>query len=272
MRTPLSELDVARAGSLGDALRLLRDEGRAPIAGCTDVFVQANFGTLRERRFVDVWGLDELRTIAVRGDTLSIGALASYTMLRQSTEVRARLPMLVEAAGQVGGVQIQNRGTLGGNLANASPAGDSLPVLMAADAVVVLRSADAERRVPVADFFTGYRATVKRADELIVAVEVGPIEGRQWFRKVGTRAAQAISKVVVAGVRGPSPRLALGSVGPTVVRARKTEAALAAGASVAEAALILGTEIAPIDDVRSTGEYRRRVAMGLVGRFWEEAG
>jgi CO/xanthine dehydrogenase FAD-binding subunit len=273
MRTPLSELDVVRAASLGDALRLMQDDGRAPMAGCTDVLVQANFGTLRERRFVDIWGLGELRAITTRDGTLVLGALASYTSLRASSEVRARLPMLVDAAGQVGGAQIQNRGTLGGNIANASPAGDSLPVLMAADAVVVLRSADTERRVPLAEFYTGYRASVKRADELIVAVEVAPVEGRQWFRKVGTRAAQAISKVVVAAVRGPSgPRIALGSVGPTVVRARRTEAALAAGAGVAEAALILGSEISPIDDVRSTGAYRRTVAMNLLGRFWGETG
>jgi CO/xanthine dehydrogenase FAD-binding subunit len=273
MRTPLSELDVVRAGSVDDALRIMRDDGRTPMAGCTDVFVQMNFGTLRERRFVDIWGLDELRAVSVRDGTLVMGALASYTSLRADVEVRARLPMLVEAAGQVGGVQIQNRGTLGGNIANASPAGDSLPVLMAADAVVVLRSADAERRVPLADFFTGYRATVKRTDELIVAVEVAPVEGRQWFRKVGTRAAQAISKVVVAAVRAPDgPRIALGSVGPTVVRARRTEAALAAGASIADAAAILGGEISPIDDVRSTGEYRRKVAMNLLGRFWGETG
>jgi xanthine dehydrogenase small subunit len=270
MRTPLSELDVVRAASLGDALRLMQDDRRVPIAGCTDVFVAMNFGTLRDRRFVDVWRLDELRAITVREGTLVLGALASYTALRASAAVRAQLPMLVDAAGQVGGAQIQNRGTLGGNIANASPAGDSLPVLMALDAVVVLRSTDAERRVPLAEFYTGYRASVKRPDELIVAVEVAPVEGRQWFRKVGTRAAQAISKVVVAGVRGPSPRLALGSVGPTVVRARRTEAALEAGAGVAEAALILGTEISPIDDVRSTGEYRRKVAMNLLGRFWGE--
>ena len=178
--------------------------------------------------------------------------------------------MLVDASRLVGGVQIQNRGTLGGNLANASPAGDSLPVLAAVDATIVLRSLDGERRVPIAEFFTGYRATVLRPDELIVAVEVPPVPEAQWFRKVGTRAAQAISKVVVAGVRGAEPRFALGSVAPTVVRARETERALASGASVDEAAEILGREIAPIDDVRSTGAYRRTVAMNLLRRFWSE--
>ncbi len=272
MKTAISGLDLRRAGTVDEALLLLREEGRTPIAGATDVYVALNFGTLRERSFVDIWPLDELRAISVRGDTLAIGALASYTAIRASADVRARLPMLADAAGQVGGVQIQNRGTLGGNVANASPAGDSLPVLAAAAAAVVLRSAAGERRVPITDFFTGYRATVRRPDELIVAIEVAAVEGRQWFRKVGTRAAQAISKVVVAGVRGDRPRFALGSVGPTVVRARATEAALAAGASAADAAEVLAGEISPIDDVRSTGEYRRRVAMNLLVRFWGDTG
>ena len=272
MRAATSELDLRRAASLDEALRILRDEGRTPVAGATDVYVALKFGTTAARRFLDIWGLDELREIATRDGALVLGGLATYTSLIRSPLVAERLPMLVEAARQVGGPQIQNRGTLGGNIANASPAGDSLPVLLAAEAVVVLRSAGGERRVPIAEFFTGYRATAARPDELIVAVEVPPVEGRQWFRKVGTRAAQAISKVVVAAVRGPAPRIALGSVGPTVVRARATERALAGGASADEAAAVLAGEITPIDDVRSTAEYRRRVAGNLVRRFWNETG
>lgn len=272
MRTAISELDLRRAASVDDALRLLRDDGRAPLAGATDVYVALNFGTLVPRRFVDIWALDELRGIAVRGDALVLGALATYAAVARSPLVAERLPMLSEASRQVGGAQIQNRGTIGGNVANASPAGDSLPVLAAADAVVVLRSVGAERRVPITEFYTGYRATVMRPDELIVAVEVPPVEGRQWFRKVGTRAAQAISKVVVAAVRGPVPRIALGSVAPTVVRARRTERALADGMAVDAAAAILTDEIAPIDDVRSTADYRRRVAANLLRRFWAETG
>jgi xanthine dehydrogenase small subunit len=270
MRTAISELDLRRASSVEDALAMLRDEQRTPIAGATDLYVALNFGTLIARRFVDIWPLRELRDITVRGDTLVIGALATYTAAIRSSEVARRLPMLVEAARQVGGPQIQNRGTIGGNVANASPAGDSLPVFAAADAIVVLRSAAAERRVAFTEFYTGYRATVMRPDELIVAIEVPPVNGDQWFRKVGTRAAQAISKIVVAGVRGASPRLAFGSVGPTVLRARQTEQALAHGASLDDAAKILEREIAPIDDVRSTADYRRRVAANLVRRFWSE--
>jgi CO/xanthine dehydrogenase FAD-binding subunit len=142
-------------------------------------------------------------------------------------------------------------------------------VFAASDAVVVLRSVDSTRRVPFTEFYTGYRATVMRSDELIVAIEVPWVEGKQWFRKVGTRAAQAISKIVVAGVRGPSPRIAFGSVAPTVVRPRETEAALAAG-DIDAAAAALAREIAPIDDLRSTADYRRRVSVNLLRRFWSD--
>lgn len=254
--------------SLEDALLILRDEQRTPVAGATDLYVALNFGTLEQKRFLDIWAVDELRGISERGDMLVLGALATYTSLIRSPLAVRRLPMLVEAARQVGGIQIQNRGTVGGNIANGSPAGDSLPVLAVADAVVLLRSADGERRVPLTEFYTGYRATVMRPDELIVAVEVPPVEGKQWFRKVGTRAAQAISKIVVAGVRAARPRLAFGSVAPTVVRVPLTESALAAGASIEEAVSVLRREIKPIDDVRSTAEYRLRVATNLLRRFW----
>lgn len=272
MRTAITGLDMRSATSLEDALRGLRDERRVPVAGATDLYVALNFGTLEHTRFLDIWNLEELRTISERGDLLVLGALATYTSLIRSPLVAARLPMLIEAARQVGGVQIQNRGTVGGNIANGSPAGDSLPVLAAADAVVVLRSADGERRVPLTGYYTGYRATVMRRDELIVAIEVPPVEGRQWFRKVGTRAAQAISKIVVAGVRSPSPRIAFGSVAPTVVRLPRTEAALASGAGIDEAAGTLRSEIKPIDDIRSTADYRLRVAENLLRRFWAETG
>lgn len=272
MRTAISPLELREPRSLDEALRMLRDEPLVPIAGTTDVFVSLNFGTLEARRFIDLWRLDELREIAVRGDVLRIGALASYTSIIRSPGVQARLPMLAEAARQIGGVQIQNRGTLGGNVANGSPAGDTLPVLAAAEAVLVLRSDGGERRVPFARFYTGYRASVLRPEELITAVEIGAVHGRQWFRKVGTRAAQAISKIVMAGVRGSAPRIALGSVAATVVRLPLTEGALAGGASIDDAERVMQSEITPLDDVRSTAEYRRRVAGNLLRRFWTETG
>jgi CO/xanthine dehydrogenase FAD-binding subunit len=257
--------------TLREALRMLRDDGPlTPLAGATDLYVAVNFGTLNTTRFLNLWALDQLRRITLRNGALRIGALATYTSLIRSRLVRRHLPILASAAREVGGMQIQNRGTLGGNVANGSPAGDTLPVLAVAEAVVVLRSVDAERRVPFGDFYTGYRATVRRPDELIVAFEIPPIEGRQWFRKVGTRAAQAISKVVMAAVRGPRPRIALGSVAPTVVRLSGVERALSDGADMDEAVRWLNEDISPIDDLRSTGAYRRDVAANLLRRFWAE--
>jgi CO/xanthine dehydrogenase FAD-binding subunit len=270
MKTAVSEIDLRRATSLDEALGILRDEKRTPIAGATDVYVAFNFGTLVPRQFLDIWALDELRTISKRGDTLVIGALTSYTSLIHSRLVADHVPMLADASRLVGGVQIQNRGTLGGNIANGSPAADGVPVLSAVDAVVVLRNVEGERRVPVNEYYTGYRRTVMRPDELIVAIEIAPVKGRQWFRKVGTRAAQAISKVVMAAVRDDAPRIAFGSVGPTVVRVPETEKALESGASIDEAAAILGRELKPIDDVRSTADYRRRVSVNLLRRFWAD--
>lgn len=271
MKAAVSAMDLLEPRSLDDALGMLRQHGPLmPLAGCTDVFVQLQFGTQPARRFLNIWGLDELRGIEMRDGVLRLGALATYTELGRSPLVWEHLPMLVTASREVGGVQIQNRGTLGGNIANGSPAGDSLPVLAAADAVIVLRSVQGERRVPFGEIYTGYRATVIRPDELIVAVEVPPVEGAQWFRKVGTRAAQAISKVVMAAVRAPRPRISLGSVAATVVRLPRTEEALAAGASIQEAQRVLMEEIHPIDDVRSTAAYRLRVAANLLGQFWAE--
>lgn len=271
MRTALSSLTLLEPKSLTEALSLLRDDpSLVPLAGATDLYVALNFGTLAARRYLNLWFLPELRRIQMQDGLLSIGALATYTGIQRSALVRRRLPMLAAAAREIGGVQIQNRGTIGGNVANASPAGDTLPVLAAVDARVVLRSAAETRRVPFTAFYTGYRASVRRADELIVALEVPAVEGKQWFRKVGTRAAQAISKVVMAAVRGSRPRVAVGSVAPTVLRLPKTEAGLAAGGSIEEARAALLSEIQPIDDLRSSAEYRRRVCANLLERFWKE--
>jgi len=159
---------------------MLRDDGPlVALAGATDLYVSLNFGTLSATRFLDLWALEPLRRIEMRGDVLSLGALATYTSLTRSRLVKQRLPMLVDAARQVGGVQIQNRGTIGGNIANGSPAGDTLPVFAAAEAIVVIRSAGAERRAAFTEFYSGYRTSVLRPEELIVAVEIPAITGRQ---------------------------------------------------------------------------------------------
>jgi xanthine dehydrogenase small subunit len=259
-------VEILQPKSLEDALTMLRDEGPlTPLAGGTDLYVLLNAGTLREKRFLDLWGLKQLRGIEKDGKSLQLGALTTYSDCLRSKKVARALPILQRAAREVGGVQIQNRGTLAGNIGNGSPAGDSLPVLMAADAVVVLQSkSDGKREVPLSEYYTGYRASVRRPDELIVSVRF-PIprkKERQLFRKVGTRAAQAISKIVMAAV---GDRIAFGSVGPTVTRARKLEAYLAGGGrELAEAQRQLLEDIRPIDDVRSTAEYRRRVAANLL--------
>ncbi|HLN93291.1 MAG TPA: FAD binding domain-containing protein, partial [Thermoanaerobaculia bacterium] len=173
MRTAVSSLELLRPRTLRDALRMMRDEQPlTPLAGCTDVYVGLNFGTLTVKRFIDLWPLDELREIRVADGALSIGALATYTRIVRSALVRRRVPILAAAAREIGGVQIQNRGTLGGNVANGSPAGDTLPVLAVSDAVLVLGSARGERRVPFNSFYTGYRKSVLRADEIILAIEI----------------------------------------------------------------------------------------------------
>ena len=272
MPVRVDALALERPRSLKAALSILAgDPALVPIAGCTDVYVSFQFGTMQQQRFIDLWPLDELRGIRVKADTLRIGALTTYTELIESKVVNTRLPMLVAASREVGGVQIQNRGTLGGNIANASPAGDTLPVLAAADARVVLRSDRGQRTVPFESFYTGYRASVRQPNELITAIEFPAIRGKQWWRKVGTRRAQAISKVMIAGVRaakGADVRIAFGSVGPTVILARKAASILQQGGSIADAQAALLTEITPIDDIRSTRDYRAQVAANLLAEFW----
>ena len=254
-----------------------------PIAGGTDLMV-ALTGELGDppERVVDLWAIDDLRGIAIDGGWLAFGALTTYTDIRRSALCREHLPALVEAAATIGAAQIQNRGTLGGNIANASPAGDTLPVLLAADAVIVLGSARGEREVPADAFWTGYRRTALNHDELVVRIRIPLVADREMrFRKVGTRRAQSISKVVVSVAwRGDGPwrdvRLALGSVAATPIRALATEAALEGAAPTPEtadrAAEVLAGELAPIDDVRSTAEYRRLVAARVLHRIVRDAG
>lgn len=248
-----------------------------PIAGGTDVMVWLNDGKIHGREFQSLHHLtEEWRYVRELPDgCVRIGALATYTDVRHHPAISARYPMLVESARVTGALQIQNRGTLAGNVANGSPAADTVPVLMAYDAQVELLSAEGTRRVPLGDFYTGYRSNVMRGDELIASIIVPPCNlTHQLFRKVGTREAQAISKVVFAGARsadGETWRLAWGSVAPTTVRATQTEAALASGASPEEAWEILQTEIAPIDDIRSTRTYRLEVARRIITHFVQQS-
>jgi CO/xanthine dehydrogenase FAD-binding subunit len=258
------------------------DAPARPLAGGTDLMV-ALTGELGAppASLVDLWAIDALRGIAIDRGALALGALTTYTDIRRSALCREHVPALVEAAATIGAAQIQNRGTLGGNAANASPAGDTLPVLLAADAVFVVGSERGEREVPAAAFWPAYRRTALARDELIVRVRIPLVADREMrFRKVGTRRAQAISKVcVAAAIRMDGPlvadvRIALGSVAPTVIRAYGAEDALRGraldAAAVAAAEHALDAEISPIDDLRSTAAYRRRVARNLLREFLDD--
>jgi xanthine dehydrogenase small subunit len=273
---------------LAAALDLLADADGAPwrpLAGGTDLMVQMT-GELGEPpgRVLDIWALDELRGISIDGDALVIGALTTYTEIRHSDVVRRVVPALADAAATIGAAQIQNRGTIGGNIINASPAGDTLPILLAVGAELVLGSTGGERIVTADEFWTGYRTTARRDDELLVRVRLPIVADRQVrFRKIGTRRAQAISKVVMAlawrgadGEPWTDVRLALGSVAPTTVRATRTEAVLDGArptrAIAGEAAATLAAELAPIDDVRSTAAYRRSVAARVLDRLVRDEG
>ena len=275
MPSLISHRQLFEPKSLADALKMLRDEGPlVPMAGCTDLYVSLNFGTLKETRFLNLWRLTALRTIEMRGGLLSIGALATHTDLIRSPLVRRRVPMLAAAAREVGGVQIQNRGTIGGNVANASPAGDTLPVLAAADAVVVLQAPPGRGACRSPRSTPATARPSARPDELIVGVrdpgDSRAASGSEKSARARPRRSPRSSSPAVGPAIEP-PRIALGSVAPTVVRATRTEAALAAGASIEEAQRTLVDEIAPIDDIRSTAEYRRRVAANLLARFWNDA-
>jgi CO/xanthine dehydrogenase FAD-binding subunit len=257
----MREVAYLRPTDLADAVRLYRDtSGSRLLAGGTDLMVMLHAGTVRPvpSALIDLWSLKELKGCRKTGGTLEIGAGEPYTGIIQSSVVRQQLPALVQASLTIGAAQIQNRGTLGGNLANASPAGDTLPVLLAYDAVVVTD----RRTIPIDRFFTGYRKTALEQNELIVAVRF-PLDGRVVrFRKVGTRAAQAISKVVMAVSLEPA-RIAVGSVAEVPIRAPKAEAALAQG-DIDGAVAAIATDVRPMDDVRSTAAYRRAVAQNVL--------
>lgn len=280
------EPPVVSPASLTEAYAVAAGGGHRPLAGGTDLLVQitGEIGPPPER-VLDLWRLTELRGIAIRDGALELGALTTYTEIRRSALCAEHAPALVEAAATIGAAQIQNRGTIGGNAMNASPAGDTLPVLLALDAELVAGGASGERTIPAAEFWPAYRRTAVRADELLVRVRIPIVaDRRQRFWKVGTRRAQAISKVVLALAWREKPgsgswrgvRVALGSVAATPIRANATEAILegappgAETAGRAVAALI--AELEPIDDVRSTAAYRREVAGRVLHRLLRDAG
>jgi putative cofactor-binding repeat protein len=281
MRSDPADYQLVAPGTLQGVISLLAAEPGAwlPIAGGTDVMVQYAAGKLPARKLVSIWNLSELRRIEVFSHEIQVGAGCSYTDLREHRIVEREFPLLARAASWTGGIANQNRGTLGGNIVNASPAADSLPALLAYDAELILVSVRGERRLHYRDFHTDYKKTKLAPDELVRAICLPRqfAEYLSYTRKVGARKAQAISKVCIAAlgrtVRGTieDVRIAVGSVAPVPLRLAETERLLK-GKNIDPTLLTLAkktavAEIRPIDDIRSTAKYRAVVAGNLVEEF-----
>jgi len=282
MRSYVPAYDLRVPAALEEALALLADSGGSwrPFAGGTDLMVLLEAGKLPHTRYVSLSGLDALTGVIVSDDEVIVRALTTYAEIRGHQVLALEFPLLAAAARETGGIATQNRGTIGGNIANASPAADTPPALLVYDASLDLVSIRGVRRVPYAAFHTGYKTMDLAADELIAAVRLP--RGRGWthqdYRKVGTRRAQAISKVCFAGALKmdgeivTDVRLAFGSVAPISLRARSAETAVRGQrldpATIDAAGAALLHDIAPIDDVRSTADYRAAVAVNLLTRFF----
>lgn len=277
MRADLPGYAVAVPRDLDDALQhIAAAPGRwTPLAGGTDLMVVLAAGQLKPCALLSIWHLEALRGIRVTSDRVELGALATYSDIQRHPVMRAEFPMLVEAARLSGAVAIQNRGTIAGNVVNASPAADSPPALFAYDAQVELASARDRRRVPYSKFHTGYKTSIREPDELVTAVVLPrPSAPRiDAYRKVGTRKAQAIAKIgLAASVRMDAGviaeiRLGLSSVAPVPLCAEATATALRGRTpadGMADGLAALAQEVCPIDDVRSTATYRRAVAVRLL--------
>ena len=288
MRSDPSRFELRTPADLSETLSLLAREPGSwkPFAGGTDLMVLFEAGKLPHKRFLNLWPLQELRGIEVTADHMIVGALTTYTDILKNETLLAEFPMLCQAARNTGGVATQNRGTLGGNIANASPAADTPPALLCYDAELEMVSARGSRRIPYCDFHTGYKEMNLQPDELISRVHLrrvplGSTTRQHYYRKVGTRKAQAISKVCFAALAEMENdvvgdiRLVFGSVAPTVLRCFQTEAVVrrrkvdksAIGPVIDEAKVVLADEISPIDDLRSTAKYRLRVAQNLLEDF-----
>ena len=281
MRAYVPSYQLTTPASLDDALALLDSEPGVwkPFAGGTDLMVLLEAGKLPHRNYVNIWPLRELRGIEIDNEHITLGALTTYTDVQANAVLQREFPMLCQAASETGGLAIQNRGTLGGNIINASPAADSPPALLAYDAEIELVSRNGSRWIAYDGFHTGYKQMNMRDDELLSRIRLPRTtsELKHYYRKVGTRKAQAISKVCLAAVaevedgRIATMRIALGSVAPIVLRCKRTEDAVRGeelnDETIARARETLMREITPIDDVRSTAGYRLRVAANLLVDF-----
>ncbi len=273
--------NLVAPGELGAVLQLLSDEPGewTPIAGGTELMVAFSAGRLNAAKLVSLWGIPDLRAIEVTPQSVIIGAAATFLDLRRNAVISSELPLLARAASWIGSVANQSRATLGGNLVNGSPAADSSPALLAYDAEIEIISVRGRRRVPYSEFHTGYKRNVLSPDELLYAIHVPRrfAHHAQYLRKVGTRRAMAIAKVAVGATamleNGMIREIRIGaaSLAPIPIRLWQAEAALL-GQSVTRDTMqsahrALLEEIKPINDIRSTAEYRRRVAMNLLDEF-----
>lgn len=281
MRANLPTYQLVSPNSFDEALKLLSREPGVwqPFAGGTDLMVLLEAGKLPHKNYVNIWNLNELRGIEVDETAITLGPLTTYTDVKSHPVLREEFPMLCQAAAETGGLAIQNRGTLGGNIVNASPAADSPPALLAYDAELELTSVNGARMVPYHSFHTGYKQSIRRADELLTRIRLprNTFQIYQYYRKVGTRKAQAISKVCLAATARLSDgvlddiRIAFGSVAPVPLRCMRTEEAVRRSRLdqqlVERAKIELAREIVPIDDIRSTKNYRLKVSINLLEDF-----
>ncbi len=281
MRAFVPAYELVAPASLAEALSLLGQEPGAwkPFAGGTDLMVLLESGKLTHKKYFNLWNLAELKTVEVSAAHVTLGALTTYSQIQRHETLQQEFPLLCRAAAETGSIATQNRGTLGGNIVNASPAADSPPALMAYAADLELISQRGSRWVALADFYSGYKQMDLQSDELLRSIRLPRMKAswRQFYRKVGARKAQAIAKVCFAGAALldgeiiQDIRIALGSVAPTVIRCRGAEDSLRGkkpdSAAVAGAISALGRDISPIDDIRSTARYRRQVAGNLLEEF-----
>lgn len=284
MRAFIPNYNLVTSRSLSDVLSQLAAEPGVwrPFAGGTDLMVLLEAGKLPHKNYLNLWNLNELRGIEVTDRQVTLGSLTTYTEVQQEKVLQQEFPMLCQAASETGGLAIQNRGTLGGNIVNASPAADSPPALLAYDAELELVSLREARWVPYHGFHTGYKQMIIRPDELLARIRLArrTEKVQHYYRKVGTRKAQAIAKVCFAGTaqmrdeKIEDLRIALGSIAAVPLRCLKTEDALRGSelnpASIDRARAVLANEIVPIDDIRSTSNYRRQVSLNLLGDFLQQ--
>lgn len=284
MRADVGAYELIAPGNLAAVLDLLASApGQwTPIAGGTEMMVALAAGKLPPGKLVSLWGIPDLRFIHTTAESFILGAGTTFHDIRAHAALAAELPLLARAASWIGSIANQSRATLGGNLANGSPAADSSPALLVYDAEIELVSVRGCRRIAYTDFHTGYKRNALAPGELLFAVHLPRrfAQHRQYLRKVGTRRAMAISKVALAAtallhensVR--EVRLAAASLAPFPARLFQTEAALRGSPLTPEtmqaARQALQAEAQPIDDIRSTAAYRRRVAINLLDEFLRE--